>query len=391
MAKKEKVFTLPVIALILLSFALGTGEFIIVGILPDIAKGLDVSLTKAGGLVSVFAFVYAVGTPFTAALAGRFRRFPLILALTMLYIFGNFFCAVAPNYTVLTAARILLAIVSGTLISVSMTFVPDVASLENRAAVVSWVFAGFSLASIFGVPMGTTASHLFGWRASFVLITLCSIFVLVLMVLSLPRNHEAVPSGLLQQFVLFRDGRILLSILTVFFGASSSYVLYTYLTPVFEDIIGVPSLWISVVLLLFGVMVLISNLISGKMAQRRGIYKLRFSFLALAFCMFFLPLALQIPVLGMFVIFVIGILMYLQNSPIQVNILNIATEEYPGAITLAASANSFSFNFGIAFGSVCGSFMVEKLDMRLLGLGGGVLALVALGCAWMLSQKAEKK
>ena len=188
MPKKEKVFTMPVIALILLSFALGTSEFIIVGILPDISEGLSVSLTTAGSLVSMFAFVYAVGTPFTAALAGRFHRFALIISLTVVFVVGNFLCAIAPNYPLLAAARILLSIVSGTLISVSMTFVPDISSLEHRATVVSWVFAGFSLASIFGVPIGTTISHVLSWRAAFVGITLCSILVLALMFVSLPRN-----------------------------------------------------------------------------------------------------------------------------------------------------------------------------------------------------------
>ena len=138
-------------------------------------------------------------------------------------------------------------------------------------------------------------------------------------------------------------------------------------------------------------MVLFSNLISGRMALKNGIYKLRFTYVALAVCMFLLPVALGNAVAGMAVIFAIGLLMYLQNSPTQVNVLNIATAEYPGAITLAASTNSFSFNFGIAFGSVCGSAIVEKLDMRLLGLGGGVLALCALTCAWMLHNKVQKK
>ena len=153
------------------------------------------------------------------------------------------------------------------------------------------------------------------------------------MFVSLPRKHEKVPSGIMQQFVLLKDSRILLSILTVFFGASASYVLYTYLTPVFEDYVGIPAQYISFVLLLFGIMVLFSNLISGRMALKNGIYKLRFTYVALAACMFFLPVALGNAVAGMAVIFAIGLLMYLQNSPIQVNVLNIATAEYPGAIT----------------------------------------------------------
>ena len=391
MQPKEKVFTLPVIALIALSFVLGTSEFIVVGVLPEIAQGLSVPLTTAGGLVSMFAFVYAVGTPFTAALAGRCNRFWLLICLGLVFVVGNLWCAVAPNYILLSAARIVLAIVSGTLISISMTFVPQITRVEHRATVVSWVFAGFSLASIFGVPLGTTITHMLSWRAAFVAITLCSMVVLALLFVSLPRQQEKVPSGLLQQFVLLKDSRIFLSILTVFFGASSAYVLYTYLTPVLEEYIGIPSRFLSLVLLLFGVMVLLSNLLSGRMARKNGLYALRFSYIGLALCMFVLPFALYVAPLGLLVIFGIGVLMYLQNSPIQVNVLDIATKEYPGAVTLAASTNSFSFNFGIAFGSVCGSAIVNFVDMRYLGFGGGLLALCALGCVWLLYQKTVQR
>ena len=127
------------------------------------------------------------------------------------------------------------------------------------------------------------------------------------------------------------------------------------------------------------------------MARKNGLYALRFSYIGLALCMFVLPFALYVAPLGLLVIFGIGVLMYLQNSPIQVNVLDIATKEYPGAVTLAASTNSFSFNFGIAFGSVCGSALVNFVDMRYLGFGGGLLALCALGCVWLLYQKTVQR
>ncbi|MDY5051708.1 MAG: MFS transporter, partial [Candidatus Mucispirillum faecigallinarum] len=163
----EKTFSLPVITLVLLSFCLGTSEFIVIGILPDISSGLNVSLTMAGSLVSIFAIVYAVGTPFAAAFAGLFNKFGLIITLTIIFLIGNILCIFAPNYQILVVARIVIAIVSGTLLSVSMAFVPDIVSEKKRAPVVAWIYAGFSIASVFGVPVGTLISHSFGWRYSF--------------------------------------------------------------------------------------------------------------------------------------------------------------------------------------------------------------------------------
>ena len=374
----EKTFSLPVITLVLLSFCLGTSEFIVIGILPDISSGLNVSITMAGSLVSIFAIVYAVGTPFAAALAGLFNKFSLIITLTIIFLIGNILCIITPNYQILVVARIVIAIVSGTLLSVSMAFVPDIISEKKRAPVVAWIYAGFSIASVFGVPVGTLISHSFGWRYSFIFITIFTIVMLLMMLASLPRNTVTVRLNVIGQFVIFKDKRLLLSIFTVFFGASASYVLYTYLAPIFEEILHVPSQYISIALLLFGVAVLFSNLYSGKMAEKNGVYKLRFAFLAQALFMFALPFAFYNDIAGIIVIFILGFLMYLQNSPIQVNVLNIATKEYPGAVTLAASMNSFAFNFGIAFGSVCGSFFVSKIGMHYVGIGGGIIAIFAL-------------
>lgn len=387
----EKTFSLPVITLVLLSFCLGTSEFIVIGILPDISSGLNVSITMAGSLVSIFVIVYAVGTPFAAALAGLFNKFSLIITLTIIFLIGNILCIIAPNYQILVVARIVIAIVSGTLLSVSMAFVPDIISEKKRAPVVAWIYAGFSIASVFGVPVGTLISHSFGWRYSFIFITIFTIVMLLMMLASLPRNTVTVRLNVIGQFVIFKDKRLLLSIFTVFFGASASYVLYTYLAPIFEKILHIPSQYISIALLLFGVAVLFSNIYSGKMAEKNGVYKLRFTFIAQALLMFALPFAFYNDIAGIIVIFILGFLMYLQNSPIQVNVLNIATKEYPGAVTLAASMNSFAFNFGIAFGSVCGSFFVDNIGMHYVGIGGGIIAIFASISAILLYKACNVK
>ncbi|WP_446899263.1 MFS transporter [Clostridium sp. LBM24168] len=174
MSKKPSIFTSSVIALILLSFILGTSEFIVIGILPDISRDLNVSLSVVGSIVSIFAFTYAIGTPIITACTSSINRYKLLLLMNIIFILGNFISAVTPYYSLLVISRILTAIVSGAIISLSMTFTSDVAIPENRGKVVAWIFSGFSIASIVGVPAGTFLSHLLGWHSVFFAICIIS-------------------------------------------------------------------------------------------------------------------------------------------------------------------------------------------------------------------------
>ena len=173
----------------------------------------------------------------------------------------------------------IIAIISGSLISVSISFSPYVSTKEKRPMVVAWIYSGFSIASIFGVPIGTTLSYYFGWRSSFVFISIFSAVMLILMFITLPRKTVTHKVKLLGQFVLFKDSRFILSTFTILFGAASSYVLYTYLKPIFLDYVHIPNKYISIALLIFGVTVLFSNLLSGKLAEHNGVYRLRFIFM----------------------------------------------------------------------------------------------------------------
>ena len=256
--KKEENKLLAIIALVLLSFALGTSEFIVIGVLTEIAESFNITEVKAGGLVSIFALAYSVCTPFSAAIAGKFNRFHFIIFASIIFIILNFLCSLAYNYTFLLILRMLIAVISGSLISVSISFSPYVSSKEKRPMVVAWIYSGFSIASIFGVPIGTTLSYNFGWRSSFIFISIFSAVMTVLMFITLPRNTVSHKVKLLSQFILFKDIRFILSTFTILFGAASSYVLYTYLKPIFLDYVHIPNKYISAALLVFGVTVLFS-------------------------------------------------------------------------------------------------------------------------------------
>lgn len=381
-------FNLPVVTLIALSFALGMSEFIMVGILPDIATGLKVSEVTVGNLVSLFALVYAPVTPLGSALSARFPRFATHLTLVGIFLAGNVLCALAPNYPVLLVARIMIALVSGTLVAIAMTYAPDVTTERYRTKFIAWVFSGFSIASVAGVPVGTWVANAFGWRWAFILVCVLTAALMVLMIVVLPRNSHIVKIGFLPQFRLFFDRRIQLGVACVMFGAAASYVFYTYLTPIMRDEVHVPERFLSFGLVVFGAACLWSNLYGGRLADRgrgveplahiRPIYCLHTVLLAS------LVIAHWVPVYGAVLLVVLGMLMYLQNSASQVLYMDVAAQSHPGSLNLAASLNSMAFNIGIALGSAVGGLVNDHLGLMWLGPVGAVFTLLAVGMTTLL-------
>ena len=385
---KERFFNLPVLILIASSFMLGMSEFIVVGILPDIAADLKISEVTVGNLVSLFAFVYAPVTPLGSALSARFPRFATHLTLIGIFLAGNLLCAFAPNYAVLVVARIMIALVSGTLVAVAMTYVPDVTTDRFRTKFIAWVFSGFSIASVVGVPVGTWVANTFGWRWAFHMINVLTIMLIVGMVVALPRNSHIVKIGFLPQFRLFFDRRIQLGVLTVVFGAAASYVFYTYLTPIMRDEVHVPEQYLSVGLVIFGAACLWSNLYGGKLADRgRGVEPLthiRPIYCAHAVLMASLVVAHWVPVYGALLLVVLGMFMYLQNSASQVLYMDVASQTHPGSLKLAASLNSMSFNIGIALGSAVGGLINGHFGLMWLGPVGALFLVCAIVITTML-------
>lgn len=385
---KERFFNLPVLILTASSFMLGMSEFIMVGILPDIAADLKISEVTVGNLVSLFAFVYAPVTPLGSALSARFPRFATHLTLIGIFLAGNLLCAFAPNYAVLVVARIMIALVSGTLVAVAMTYAPDVTTDKFRTKFIAWVFSGFSIASVVGVPVGTWVANTFGWRWAFHIINVLTIVLIVGMVVALPRNSHIVKIGFLPQFRLFFDRRIQLGVLTVVFGAAASYVFYTYLTPIMRDEVHVPEQYLSVGLVIFGAACLWSNLYGGKLADRgRGVEPLthiRPIYCAHAVLMASLVVAHWVPVYGALLLVVLGMFMYLQNSASQVLYMDVASQSHPGSLNLAASLNSMSFNIGIALGSAVGGLVNGHFGLTWLGPVGALFLLCAIATTTML-------
>lgn len=259
----------------MIAFALGFSEFIIVGVLLDIAKTFHEPVTVVGLLVTIFALVYAISTPLITMLIGTRSLLKVELALWIVFILGNAMVMAAPSYPILLAARVITAIVSGVIISIATTFANSLAPLEKRAGLIAWIFSGFSIASVFGVPVGTWISMHFGWRTTFGVIVIVSLVILFMMRASLPIDLR---QGALQrfsdQFRIFGDRRIYIGMLLPMFNLAATYTFYTYLRPLLAGPLHFKTGAITLLLFLYGVMSLFSNQFSGRLVELGGLRKM---------------------------------------------------------------------------------------------------------------------
>jgi len=379
--------------LILISFLLGFSEFIVVGILDDIATSFSIDVSTAGYLVTIFALSYAFSTPVVTTLIGQRRLQSVLLLLMSIFTIGNLVTALAPTYNILTISRIIVAIVSGSGISVIMAFGTYLAPMEKRAWLIAWIFSGFSIASVFGVPLGTLLSTQFGWRSAFFLITFLSFVLLFFIKMSLPGELRQANTGanrFSDQLVIFKDRRIQLSALVTMFSIAGIYAVYTYLRPIFSTELNISPSLITLAFTAYGFMSLLSNQLSGKIAERHGLLTMPKVYIAEIFLLGLLPLLLNIRWLGFLDLMLIGLAMYLINSPIQLHMIGIAEESYPQSMVLASSFNSIFSNIGIAIGSALGSQIADNIGMQALGPGGAVLAAITLVLMLMLNRKNAK-
>lgn len=241
MEQTKKPLPGAVLLLAALGFVLGTCEFVIVGILPEIAEGLNTSLAAVGKLVSVFAACYAVGTPVITAATGGISRRKLLAVLMGVFLLTSAASFAAPNVAVLYATRVVAALVSGTLTAVAMLYAKEVAAPEQTARAISLVYGGFSVAAVLGVPLGTAVCQILGWRWTFAVILAMGAALLPLLLRSLPAVPAQADSGLLKSFSILWDPRCSLCVGMILCSASATYIVYTYLSPILTETLGLPA------------------------------------------------------------------------------------------------------------------------------------------------------
>lgn len=380
-------YRLQSILFVFVAFMLGCNEYMIVGVLPDIAHQYHDSLSTLGLLVTVFALVYAIFTPIITSLANRWRRHHVLLVLMVVFFIGNTWTALASNFISMLFSRVLTATVAGAIISIVLVMASFVAPREKRASLVSWVFAGFSIASVIGIPIGTVISTTFSWHDSFWMISGLTIFVFVSLIWLVPKDTPQFKSTLSKQFTLLKDTRVLLGVVFIVTVCAADYTIYTYIRPLITNEMGFSNTWLNWLLFGMGIFFIIGNKFGGYIADNGGIHRLGGIYIAMTILYLLFGPLLSFKWIAIIIVALLCIAFSSYGSSTQLMFLDIAEKEYPQSLDLASSLNSIFANIGISLGSFTASQAVAFLPMRNLGYVGAVYGLAATILVLVLSKR----
>ncbi|WP_373951589.1 MFS transporter [Vibrio pomeroyi] len=371
---------LALLALTLSAFAIGTTEFVIVGLIPTMASDLNVSLPSAGLLVSLYALGVAIGAPVLTALTGKWNRKIVLLSVMSLFVVGNLLAWQAPGYNTLIAARILTGLAHGVFFSIGSTIATGLVAKEKAASAIAIMFTGLTVALVTGVPLGTYIGQTFGWQATFLIVALLGLIALIGSALLVPNNLKQPPATKLSaQLKVLTQPRLLLVYAITALGYGGTFTAFTFLAPILENVSGFDSSAISLIMLVYGVSVAVGNIWGGKMADKMGPIKaLTVIFSGLAAVLVVFNFTAVNPYASVATILVWGAFAFGNVPGLQVYVVKLAEKYTPDAVDVASGLNIAAFNVGIALGSWGGGIIVAESGLMNTPWIGAVIVLVAL-------------
>jgi len=366
------------LALAAAAFAIGTSEFVVMGLLPEMALDLDVTLSQAGLLVTGYALGVVIGAPvFAVATAGLPRKMTLI-ALASLFVLGNLLCALAPNYGLLMLARVVTALAHGTFFGIGSVVAAGLVAPNRRSQAIALMFTGLTLANVLGVPLGRIIGEHFGWRMTFAAIVFIALGAVASLATLLPRNIEMQKGNILREFAVLADRRVLLALAMSTLSSASLFCVFTFITPLLTRVSGFSDDAVAPILLLLGVGLTVGSTVGGRLGDRRLLPSLLLVLgldaLALALLRFALPLqAATVPLMFAWTALSFALVPLLQT---------LIVHHASAAPNLASTLNQGAFNLGNAAGAWVGSGMLAAgVPLADLPWAGAAITLGALGLA----------
>jgi DHA1 family inner membrane transport protein len=357
--------TLALLALAVSAFAIGTTEFISVGLLPLIAEDLHISVTAAGLTVTLYALGVMLGAPILTSLTSRISRKTLLLWVMIVFIAGNLLAATADGIAFLLAARIIASLSHGVFMSIGSTIAADLVPPSRRASAISVMFSGLTVATVTGVPLGTFIANL-AWVPS-----------------DLGRGQKV---RLSDQAKLVVNGRLLLVFAMTALGYGGTFVVFTYLSPLLTEIAGFADRTTAVILLLYGVAIAIGNAIGGRAANRKPVAALLYMFIAQAVVLIALAFTAPFKIAGLVTLFFMGLFAFMSVPGLQVYVVTLAERLSPQAKDVASAVNIAAFNAGIAIGAYLGGVVNDSVGLIHTTWIGAIMVLGAvLLTAWARS------
>ncbi|ERK13712.1 MULTISPECIES: MFS transporter [Serratia] len=356
---------LALLALTISAYAIGTTEFVIVGLIPTIAEQLNVTVPSAGLLVTLYAIGVAIGAPVLTALTGRVPRKMLLVGLMVLFTLGNLLAWQSPSYESLVVARLLTGLAHGVFFSVGSTIATSLVAKEKAATAIAIMFGGLTVALVTGVPLGTFIGQHFGWRETFLAVSLIGIVAIIASLILIPNNIKNQASASIRdQLQVLTHPRLLLIYAVTALGYGGVFTTFTFLAPMMQELAGFSAPAVSWILLAYGIAVAIGNIWGGKLADRHGAVRaLSFIFAALAALLLVFQFTASHSTAALLTVVVMGVFAFGNVPGLQVYVVQKAEQYTPNAVDVASGLNIAAFNVGIALGSVIGGQTVASLGL----------------------------
>ncbi|MFW2433867.1 MFS transporter [Staphylococcus cohnii] len=356
------------------AFAIGMTEFVIMGLLPNIARDFDVSVSQAGQLITGYALGVAIGGPIIVMLTIKWNRKYLLLALMAIFIIGNFAASFSPNYGFMMTSRIITSLAHGSFFGIGSILAASMVKPDKRASAMALMFMGLSMSNILGVPFGTLIGQNFGWPMTFIIISIIGALALIGIIIFVPMKKETVKSSVLNELKILKEKRLWLTLAVTLFGFSSVFAYFTYISTVLIDVSHVQENLISYLLIIFGIGVTLGNVVGGKLADwnlNKALKMIFSAFILYFILLYFVQMNGLLMVAGIFFFGLIGFSM----SPSLQYKSTLISQDAP---TLASTLNQSAFNLGNALGAFIGGVVVTNLSVASLSLIAPILTLIGL-------------
>lgn len=366
---------LAIYALMIGAFGIGTTEFVIMGLLPQMAKDLGVSLSSAGLLVSGYALGVAVGAPILSLLSARWPKKRALIILMAIFTIGNLICAIAPNYNVLMVARVLTSFAHGTFFGIGSVLATSLVKPTQKASAIALMFTGLTLANVLGVPFGTWLGQVYGWHSTFWAVTAVGPLAMAALIFFVPNKKEAAvaESSIANEIKVVMKPQVLVSLLLTVLGFSGVFAVFTYIAPFLTDISGFSESAISPILLLFGAGLIAGNIVGGKWADKNLNMALIGSLVALTVVLIGFGFLMEYKFMALALVALLGFTGFATVPPLQIRALEKAAE----APLLASALNIAAFNLGNALGAWAGGVAID--NSGLIATAWAAVGIAALG------------
>ncbi|KRE51409.1 MFS transporter [Paenibacillus sp. Soil724D2] len=381
----KEPFPISILSLTVGAFAIGMTEFVIMGLLPNVANDLHVSISSAGQLITMYALGVALGAPILTVLTHRIPQKKLLCLLMVLFILGNGISVFAPSYAILMGARMITALTHGTFFGVGAVIASNLVRPDKRAGAVSIMMAGLTIANIIGVPLGTFIGQHMGWRSSFGAIAIMGIIALIGILIFIPQIRHDQPASIVKQISALVKPKLLLYLLIGALGNAGLFAVFTYITPLLVQVTGFAEHSVTWILVLFGCGVTIGNIVGGKLADWKLMPSILGLYLSICVLLTLFTFTIHSPIAAVLTIFLWGAASFAVFPGLQVRIMSLAQ----AAPALASTSSHSAGNLGNASGAFIGGWVITHLSITALPWVGAILVGLALilGFACYLAER----